>query len=114
MEAHAFVHELSGNTRMWIPIPTTDAFQTIKMKALGTPGEWDMLQERKHGNKVLFLTLGPDGSAKSIVIRYQVERLEKRVYPAKTTKLNKYLEPENLVPANMAKVEFAFRRSSAR
>ena len=35
-----------------------------------------------------------------VAIRYQVQRLEKRVYPAETSDLRKYLDSENLVPVN--------------
>jgi transglutaminase superfamily protein len=89
---------MTENARMWIPLPTTDAYQTIDVKSIDAPGQREILQEPKHGNSVLFLKLGPQDSGKTVAIRFHVQRLEKGVYAADTLNLDRYLEPENLVP----------------
>jgi len=86
--------------RMWIPLPSTGAFQTVEVKSIKAPGEQQILQEGEYGNKVLFLTLGPQDSGKTVELRYNVERLEKGVYEEQTPLLAKYLHPERLVPDN--------------
>ncbi len=96
----ATLPEMTDTARMWIPLASTDAFQTVELKSIQAPGERKILQEPKHGNKVLFLTLTPEDSAKVIEIRSQIRRLEKPVYVAPTPVNKQYLDPERLVPAS--------------
>lgn len=86
--------------RMWLPVATSDRFQTVKVKSINAPGKQSILQERENGNKVLFLELGPEDSGKNIEIHYQVKRREKAAYAAKAPDKGKYLQPERLVPVN--------------
>ena len=79
----ATLPKITSSARMWIPLPTTDAFQTVEIKSIKTPGKQTTLDEPKHGNKVLFLELGPEDSKKTVEIRYQVQRLEKSAYAEK-------------------------------
>ncbi len=92
--------EMTETARMWIPIPTTDSFQTVEIKSIKVPGESKILQENEHGNKVLFLTLGPQDSGKTIELRFDVQRVEKAVYQEQESAPDKYLAPERLVPAD--------------
>ncbi|MHC4069353.1 MAG: transglutaminase-like domain-containing protein [Planctomycetota bacterium] len=96
----ATLPQLSDTARMWIPIPTTDEFQTIDVKSIKAPGQRQILTDREYGNRVLFLTLGPEDSGKTIEFRFQVQRLEKPVYKAQNPDPNQYLNPERLVPDN--------------
>jgi transglutaminase-like putative cysteine protease len=86
--------------RMWIPMPSTGAFQTVKVKSIKAPGQQQILQDAEYGNKVLFLTLGPQDSGKTVELRYNVQRLEKGVYAGQTQEAGQYLQPERLVPDN--------------
>jgi hypothetical protein len=92
--------EITDTAHMWIPLPATDSFQTVDIKSIEAPGKREILQEREHGNRVLFLTLGPEDSGKTVSIRSQVRRREKPVYAAQTSVLGQYLDPERLVPAD--------------
>ncbi|MEA3225675.1 MAG: transglutaminase domain-containing protein [Planctomycetota bacterium] len=92
--------EITEAARMWIPLPSTDLFQTVEVKSIEAPGEREILQEREHGNRVLFLKLGPEDGGKTIAIRSHVWRIEKPVYAAKTLAPGQYLDPEHLVPAD--------------
>jgi hypothetical protein len=47
---------------MWLPLPNSDAFQTITIESIKTAGEQEILCEREYGNRVLFLKLGPSDS----------------------------------------------------
>ena len=96
----ATLPQITGTARMWLPLPTTDLFQTVTVKSMNVPGKRRMLQEREHGNRVIFLELGPKDSGKTIDILYHVQRHEKAVYPSPTPDHTKYLNPERLVPAN--------------
>jgi len=97
---HATLPKMTEPARMWIPIPATDSFQTIDVKSITAPGQQQILRDQEFGNKILFLTLGPEDSGKTIAIRFQVQRIEKTVYRAKTPTPQDYLKPERLVPAN--------------
>ena len=89
---------INGPARMWLPLASSDPYQTVEIKSIDVPGKQSTLQERHHGNKILFLELGPEDSGKSLEIRYQVKRLEKTAYAASTPDQGKYLKPERLVP----------------
>ncbi len=91
---------ITGTARMWLPLASTDSFQTVKVRSLNAPGKQSILQELEHGNKVLFLELGPEDSGKKVEISYQVQRLEKAAYAAPTPDQREYLKPERLVPIN--------------
>ena len=92
--------DITENARMWIPLPSTDAFQTVEVKSIDAPGRRQILAEQEHGNKVLFLELGPEDSNKTIALHLHVQRVEKGVYADETSDLERYLKPENLVPSN--------------
>lgn len=95
----ATLPDIPDSAQMWIPLPTTDSFQTVEVKSINAPGEWEILTESQHGNSILFLTLEPKHSGKIIEIRSDVRRLEKGAY-ASQTDASQYLNPERLVPAN--------------
>jgi hypothetical protein len=92
--------EITDSARMWLPLASTEPFQTVTVKAIKAPGKQSILKEREHGNRVLFLELGPQDSGKIVEIHYQVKRLEKAAYAAKTPEQGEYLKPERLVPTD--------------
>jgi transglutaminase-like putative cysteine protease len=92
--------QITSAARMWLPLASSDSFQTVEVKSVNAPGKQSPLIEREHGNRVLFLELGPEDSGKNVEIRYQVRRLEKSAYAAETPDRKKYLKPERLVPVN--------------
>jgi transglutaminase-like putative cysteine protease len=86
--------------RMWLPLATSDEFQTVDVTSIRAPGTRQTLEDREHGNKILLLELGPQDSGKTVEIVYQVQRREKSARPAKLPDPEKYLRPERLVPIN--------------
>jgi transglutaminase-like putative cysteine protease len=90
--------ELAAPARMWLPLPETDAFQTVEVKSIDAPGTQRMLREREHGNRVLFLELEPQDNDKTIEILFQVHRREKAAYEAAAPAAGQYLKPERFVP----------------
>jgi len=95
----ATLPQITDTARMWLPLPTTDKFQTVEIKCIKTPGDYKILYDSKYSNRVLFLELTPADSGQTIELRFQVRRIEKAVYTEETPDFEKYLSPENLVPA---------------
>jgi len=96
----ATLPEITESARMWIPVPATDRFQTVEIKAINAPEKRTILDERKYGNKVLFLELGPKDSEKTVELRFQVQRLEKAAYVEDDPSPEKHLNGEHHVPIN--------------
>ncbi|MBI3853401.1 MAG: transglutaminase domain-containing protein [Verrucomicrobia bacterium] len=91
---------ITNAARLWLPLATSDTFQRVEVKNITAPEQWRELDERKYGNKVLFLNAGPADSGKTIEVRYHVKRFEKSEYAVREPMTQKYLNPERLVPTN--------------
>ena len=96
----AVVPKLNDAGRMWIPLPSSDIFQTVDIKSIKAPGKQEVLQDREYGNKVLMLNLTPADSGKTIEIVFDVKRLEKSVYREEINP-EQYLQAESLVPSDV-------------
>lgn len=96
----ATLPEISGEARMWLPLATSDAYQTVELLSIDSPGTRQVLHEEESGNQVLFLALGPADGERDVEIRYQVQRLEKAVYAEPELDRGKYLSADLLVPLN--------------
>ena len=96
----ATLPEINEAGRIWIPLPTTDQFQTIDVKYVESPVDQQILEDREHGNKMFFMVLTPENSGETIEICYRVERLEKTVYEDDNRAPTDYLQPDLLVPDN--------------
>ena len=92
--------EITGNAKLWLPLAASDTFQRVEVKSITAPGQWRELKESEHGNKVLYVEVGPAGSGRTIEIRYRVKRFEKSEYAVREPTPQKHLNPENLVPTN--------------
>jgi transglutaminase-like putative cysteine protease len=91
----AVVPKLSDAARMWIPLPSSDNFQTVDIKSIKSPGKQEILQDRIYGNKVLMLSLTTADSNKIFEMVINVKRLEKGVY-SEDIDPKKYLQAESL------------------
>jgi transglutaminase-like putative cysteine protease len=92
--------KISAPAQMWLPLAQSDRFQTVEVKGIHAPVQWRELDDRAHGNKVLFLTASPAESGRTIEITYRVQRMEKAAYAVKDPMTQKYLNAERLVPNN--------------
>jgi transglutaminase-like putative cysteine protease len=92
------VPPLSGPAQLWLPLAQSDAYQTVRVEEIRAPSSHRELDERAHGNKVLFMTLDAADAGSTIEVRYSVKRLEKSAYAATEAHPKVYLEPESLVP----------------
>jgi len=77
------VPPLTGPAKLWVPLAQSDAFQTVRVEEIKAPASRRELDERAHGNKVLYMTLGPEDAGSTVEIRYGVKRIEKTAYAAK-------------------------------
>ncbi len=92
--------EITGEARLWIPIPRTDAYQTVEVRSMEVPGKQSMLHDEEYGNTVLYLELSPEQSSAMVDMRFQVKRREKSAYAAPESEAGKFLKEETLVPLN--------------
>lgn len=99
--------EIGGPARLWVPLAVSDDYQSVALHAIDAPARHHVLEERAHGNKVLFWELGPGDGGKTVDIRYQVTRIEKPAYVDESEDPRKYLEPELLVPESKQFKEIA-------
>lgn len=95
-----FLPELTDSARVWLPMPVTDAFQTVEVTAINAPGEQRILKEPVHGNRILFLKLSPEHSNQAVEMRFFVQRIEKAPYADPMSDVGKYLNPDRWVPVN--------------
>lgn len=89
---------LDGPARLWLPLAQSDAYQTVRVSAIRAPGSPRQLDERKHGNKVLYMALEPGDGGSIVEVRYRVRRREKSPYAAAEPRTEAYLAPEARVP----------------
>jgi hypothetical protein len=92
--------EIDDVAHMWLPLPASDAFQKVEVKAINAAGKQTVLEEPEYGNRVLFLEIAPEETGSTVEIRFQVQRFEKSVRQDETADLDKYLRADRLVPAN--------------
>jgi len=96
----ATLPEFTANARCWIPFADSDDFQTVTVKSIEAPGEQQILKDRDHGNRVLFLDLTPAESGQTIEIVYEVVRKEKSAYAGDPEEAQRHLLPERMVPSD--------------
>ena len=93
----ATLPKIDAPAKIWIPMPQSDAFQTVKVLSLDFPTQHRILEEKKHGNRIAYMTLGPEHSKKDIKMIFAVKRLEKGAYTEDVDE-KQYLEPDRMVP----------------
>jgi len=105
---YATLPQLDDEARMWIPLPSTDEFQSVEVTKVEAPGTRRILTDERFGNKVLFLELAPEDSGGKIEIRAEIERREKAVYRDEDSKPEEFLAPDASAP-----IDDEFRRLAA-
>ncbi len=99
--------DITGAAKLWIPLAQSDAHQTVEVKHISTPSEWQELDESKNGNKVLYMTAGPEDSGELVEILYHVRRKELSPYPVGGSSPQQALASERLVPEDSVFREIA-------
>ena len=90
---------LDKTARLWVPIPITDAFQSVKTVSIDAPGQQTMIQDEDHKNKILLLDLNSEDSGKEVAMRLAIKRKEKGPYIDVLEFPEEYLKPDLLIPA---------------
>jgi Transglutaminase-like superfamily len=99
--------KLSEPARMWLPLPASDAVQTVSLESKLITGREREVVDAAHGNRVLFLELGPQDSEKSVELRWRVTRKEKAIYEGDAEEAKRFLAAETLVPATKSFADIA-------
>ncbi len=94
----ATLPDLSESSRMWLPLPSSDSFQTVELTDLDLPGKHRILTDNRYGNKVLYVELEPSDSGTSLSMKFKVKRSEKGIYKDDGATPSDFLELESLVP----------------
>jgi hypothetical protein len=92
--------EITEPARMWLPLPTSDAFQTVEISSMEIPGKRQILRDQKNGNQILLVNLDHEDSKKNVEIVFHVRRIEKDAYDEPLPNPEKYLNQDRLVPLN--------------
>lgn len=94
----ATVPDLTQSAQMWIPIAQSDPFQEVKLVSVKAPGKQKTLAEKRFGNSILYLELGPADSGKEVELIYEVNRIEKGPFEAAKPNAELYLASDILMP----------------
>ena len=89
--------DMEARGAMWIPIPQSDAFQTITPISEDAPIAYTTLEEAEFGNAIMHFELSPQDSGKKLEFVYEVERREKSAYTDDSSPSN-YLNASLLMP----------------
>lgn len=96
----ATLPEFGAAGQMWIPIATSDAFQTVELVEISAPVDYKMIGDDQYGNSILFIDVLPKHSNEKVTIRYNVDRTEKSAYADPNADLSQYLQPSKLMPVD--------------
>ena len=84
--------------RIWLPIPTSDAYQSVETVSISAPGTQTMIDDKEHANTVLMLDLTPEDSGAAIEMRFAVKRKEKASYAEELESPERFLKEDLLIP----------------
>lgn len=102
-----FLPEITSPGEIWIPMASSDEYQTIELLSLKAPTGYQILREEKFGNTVLYAKVGPANSNQSLEVRYRVQRLEKSPYVESKEVAPMYLQANNTMPVGGRFAEIA-------
>jgi hypothetical protein len=98
----------SSKERVWVPLPSTDQFQTISELQLKAPSNIRMHKDSRYGNRYAFFTLDPSRVKTPFEIRltFHVVRYERRVELTSAADLSgpfpkevaPFLQPDRFIP----------------
>lgn len=104
---HVRMPEISGDAKMWIPVATSDAYQTVEIESLRVPGKHQMLKDKEYGNTILYAEMDAQQSDETVEITYHVKRLEKGPFEETGKVPSQYLLPNKLIPVGGRFTEIA-------
>lgn len=99
--------DIKGEAKVWIPIATTDASQTVEIISMVVPGEYSLLKDAEFNNTILYLEPKVSDSKQLLTITYQVKRIEKGPLEETGPVDKRYLEENLLMPVGGRFTEIA-------
>jgi len=99
--------DIKGEAKVWIPIATSDAYQTVEISSLVVPGDYRLLKDAEFNNTILYLEPKAINSKQLITITYQVKRMEKGPIQETGPVDKRYLEENLLMPVGGRFTEIA-------
>ncbi len=113
----------SAPLHLWIPLPPSDAFQTISDLKIDGPVAYRIRTEREYGNRFAYFVVPPERAtaAFNITLHFRATRREHRVAlagahpaglaPAKfTPEIRRSLAPDHMVPLDGVIAELAHQQ----
>lgn len=99
--------EISGSAKLWLPVATSNAYQTVEILSLKTPTDHQLLTDEEFGNTILYIELGSQQSNETVEITYKVKRLEKSSYEEAGSANANYLKDNLMMPVGGRFTEIA-------
>ena len=90
--------ELKEKAKMWIPIATSDDYQSIEIISTDAPLEYELLQDKVFNNTIMYLQPDVAHSKKTVEIVYKVQRSEKGPIAETAPVHEMYLAENRLMP----------------
>lgn len=105
-------------TRLWIPLPPSDEHQDVRKLTITSPVAYKLGKEEQYGNRFVQFTpdLAQSAAGYDVTMRFEVTRYEyarnvnQTNAPAQAKEdplLQRYLQPDKLVPLNATLAELA-------
>jgi transglutaminase-like putative cysteine protease len=90
--------EIKGDAKMWIPIATSNAYQSVEVTSMNVPVDYKLIKDKEFNNTILYLEPGALQSQKTIEIAYQVKRVERGPVEEAGPVDGRYLKENRLMP----------------
>lgn len=90
--------EITGDSKMWIPIATSNAYQSVEVTSMNVPVEYKLIKDKEFNNTILYLEPRALHSQKIIEIAYQVKRMERGPVEEAGPVDDRYLKENRLMP----------------
>ena len=94
----AVVPKLTDSARIWIPIASSNDFQTVCLVERAPQNRGELMREKNFGNQYWYMELGPKDSDMEILVEYDVTRFEKGPYEDRGSDPADYLGSSPLLP----------------
>ncbi len=92
------IPEMKGESKLWLPLAQSDAFQDIEIQNLSSPIAYRILTDLEYGNSIMYLEPSPEHIGEQVNIVYSVKRREKGPYANENGDPDRYLEADSLLP----------------
>jgi transglutaminase-like putative cysteine protease len=99
------------SVRVWIPIASSDAAQTVRLKGIASPVRTSETRDPEYSNRILYAEIArPQSATARFALDYEVTRREYSGQPAgeaASTPLSRFLRADGLVPIDGKMQELA-------